>query len=290
MTLTRRHITIKFELGQGSFGADGNDTFEVSGLRATASIEKTGGVDMTWLSLRVFGLPLEVMNKLTLLGKPLVDGRHNKITVSAGDDESGLAVVFVGTISEAWVDPRNAPQVAFIVSAFSGLIDALKPVPPVSYKGSVDAALVVSGIAQQAGYRMENSGVSVQTTDPYLTGTTLQQLQKIARTGNFNCVIDNDAIAIWPIDGSRDGEELLFSPDTGLVGYPMRTENGVELTALFNPSVVFGSVVTIESSLTPANGRWTVFRVVHDLEAETPNGKWFTTLECSKLGQEVAIG
>lgn len=290
MAFSKRHISVKFELGQGSFGSAGADTFEVSGLRTICSIEKTGGVDMTWLSMRIFGLPLDVMNKLTLLGKPLVDGRHNKVTVSAGDDDSGLAVVFIGTISEAWVDARNAPEVGFIVSAFSGLIDALKPVPPVSYRGTVDAALVVSSIALQSGYAFENSGVSVQIADPYLTGTALEQLQKIARAGDFNCILDNDTIAIWPKDGARNGEELVFSPDAGMIGYPMRTENGVEIRSLFNPSVVFGATITVESSLIPANGRWTVFRVAHDLEAETPNGKWFTTLECSILGQEVAIG
>lgn len=283
-------MSISFTLGQGSFGEGGNDTFEISGVRASALIEKAGGVSMNNLSLKVFGLPLDVMNKLTLLGKPLVDGRNNHVTVSAGDDDSGLAVVFTGTIAEAWVDARNAPQVAFIVTAFSGLLAALKPTPPVSFKGTVDAALVVSGIAQQAGYAFENSGVSVQIADPYLTGTAVQQLQTIARAGNFNCIIDNDTVAIWPANSSRNAENLKIAPDKGMIGYPMRTENGVELQTLFNPSVVFGAKVSIESSLTPAKGDWTVFRVAHDLEAETPNGKWFTTLECSILGQEVAVG
>jgi hypothetical protein len=290
MTFVKRHISLKVELGEGAFGEDGSNTFEISGIRASASIEKTGGVDMTWLSLRAFGLPLEVMNKLTLLGKPLVENRHNTITVSAGDDDSGLAVVFVGVISEAWIDPTNAPQVAFIVSAFSGLIEASKPVPPVSYKGTVDAALVVASIAQQTGLGFENSGVNVQIADPYLSGTSLQQLQKIARAGDFNCVIDDGTVAIWPMDGVRAGQELLISPDTGLIGYPMRTENGVELQLLFNPSVIFGAKIKVESSLTPANGQWTIFRVSHELEAETPQGKWFTTLECSTFGHEVAIG
>lgn len=290
MAFVRRRMTISFTLGQGSFGEDGSDTFEISGVRASAAIEKAGGVSMNNLSLKVYGLPLDVMNKLTLLGKPLVDGRNNRVTISAGDDESGQAVVFTGTIAEAWVDARNAPDVAFICTAFSGLLSALKPVPPVSFEGTVDAALVVSGIAQQMGYGFENSGVNVQIADPYLAGTALQQLQTIARAGNFNCILDDGTVAIWPADSSRQAENLKFSPETGMVGYPMRTENGIELQTLFNPSVAFGAKITVESELTPANGDWTVFRVAHDLEVETPNGKWFTTLECSIFGQEVAIG
>lgn len=288
MTFSKRHLSFKFELGEGSFGEDGSNTFEMSGVRASATIEKNGLVDNATANLKIYGLPLSVMNKLTLLGKPLIDGRHNTVTVSAGDDDSGASVVFVGTIQEAWVDGRNAPQVAFVVTAFSGIVPAMKPVPPVSYKGTVDVALVVSGIAQQAGYLFENSGVTAQIADPYLSGTALQQLQKITRAADVNCTIEPTApptIAIWPKDKARQSESLLISPETGLIGYPMRTENGIELQTLFNPSIVFGGLIEVQSSLTPANGSWSVFRVAHDLEAETPGGKWFTTLECNILGQ-----
>lgn len=290
MSLSRRYLTVKFQLGTGSFGDGQSDTIEISGLRASASIMKQGGVSMSKLDLRVFGMSLDVMNKLTILGKPLVDGRNNRVTVSAGDDESGMAVVFIGIIAEAWIDTRAAPAVSFVVSAFTGLIEALKPVPPTSFQGTVDAALVVSGIAQQAGYGFENSGVSVQVSNPYLAGTALSQLQTIARAGNFNCIIDSDIVAIWPANGTRNGLVPLLSPDTGLIGYPMRTENGIVLSTLFNPSIVFGGQVQVKSSITPANGAWTVFSVTHELESETVNGKWFTALECSILGQTVAIG
>lgn len=307
MTLVKRHVTVRFQLEPGkTFNSNGSDTIEVSGLRCSASINKEGGVSMARLDLRVFGLELDVMNKLTILGKPLVDGRHNVVTVLAGDDDAGMAVVFQGVIQEAWVDARAAPSVAFIVSAFTGIIEALKPVQPVTYKGTVDAALVVSGIAQQNGYAFENSGVSVQISNPYLAGTMLDQLQKIARAGNFNCVLDsgtpsgpssNDdqpktitpTIAIWPAGKERHGAIPKLAPPE-LVGYPMRTENGLSLQTLFNPSIVFGGAVQVESSIVPANGKWTVFRVSHDLESETVGGKWFTTLECSIFGQETAIG
>ncbi len=289
MSLVRRHITVRFQLGTGSFGETGSDTIEITGLRASASIVKAGGVSMSQLDLRVFGMSLDVMNKLTILGKPLVDGRNNKVTVMAGDEEAGMAVVFVGTISEAWIDTRNVPEVSFIVTAFTGIIDALTPIPATSFTGSVDVALVVSGLAQQGGYAFENSGVTAQIANPYLAGTMLDQLQQVARAGNFNCIIDDETIAIWPAGGARDALVPLLSPETGLIGYPMRTENGISLATLFNPSITFGAQVQVESALTPANGGWTVFSVTHDLESETVNGKWFTRMECSILGQAVAV-
>jgi hypothetical protein len=295
MAFVKRRITLQFQLGQGSFGEGGSDTIEVSGVRCSASMTKGGGVGLTELNLRVFGLNLDVMNKLTILGKPLVDGRHNTVVVSAGDEGGSLSVVFAGTIIEAWVDARNSPQVAFLVTAQDGALMALKPVIPVSFKGSVDAATVVSYIAQQAGMGFENGGVSVQLDNPYLPNTALEQLQSVARAGQFNCIIEtfdtgNGTVVIWPYDKPRPGRVPVISPETGLVGYPMRTQNGIQLQTLFNPAIIFGGQIQVKSELTPANGGWTVFRVSHDLEAETPGGKWFTTMECSLLGQEVPVG
>lgn len=266
---------------------------EVSGLRATVSIVKAGGVSQSKADCRIFGLSLSIMNKLTILGKPLVDGRNNRIIILAGDDKTGMSVVFEGIIAEAWVDARNTPQVAFIVSAFDGILEALKPVQPVSFDGTVDAATVVAQIAQQGGLSFTNEGVSVQISNPYLFGTTLSQLQDVARAGNFNCQIITDngvsRVVIWPAGKARGGSVPLLSADTGLVGFPMRTENGIELKILFNPGITFGGKVRVKSVLAPANGDWTVFRVAHDLESETAGGSWFTSLECSILGQSVPI-
>lgn len=299
MTIPTRVITLQFQLGQGSFGDSGNDTIEVSGVRISASLNQAGGRAMTELDLRVYGLPLDAMNKLTILGKPLVDGRHNTVIVSAGDEGGPLSVVFAGTIIEAWVDARNAPEVQLIVTAKDGALLALKPVVPVSFKGSVDVATIASYIAETANMAFQNDGVSAQADNPYYPNTGLEQLYSLAEHYNFNAIVESQGgdanansskIVIWPKDKPRPGSVPVISPATGMVGYPMRTQNGVEVTTLFNPAIVFGGDILIESDLTPANGRWTVFRIAHDLECQMPNGKWFTTMECNLFGQPLSIG
>jgi hypothetical protein len=76
-----------------------------------------------------------------------------------------------------------------------------------------------------------------------------------------------------------------------MVGYPTHTQAGISVTVLFNRSIVFGGRVRLESELVPAIGdTWTPYMVTHDLEAEMPGGKWFTSFECNLLGQEVYLG
>lgn len=284
MSFSRRHIDLTFRLGQGNFGDGGFNTVKLSGLRATATISKAGGVSMTGLNLSVYGMPLDLMNQLSTLGKPLVDGRNNTVTVEAGSDDTGMAVVFIGTIFQAWADLQNAPDGVFTVEAHTGLLDALRPLAPTSFNGAADAATILSGLAQQMGYSFENTGVSTQLSYPYFSGSGRDQAMACAEAGNFNILFDNTTLAIWPKGGARGGASVLISPDTGMVGYPTWTANGLVLTTLFNPSIAFGGTVQVDSSITPAKGQWTVFKVDHDLQSETPNGRWFTRLEATVLG------
>lgn len=302
MAFVTRRIDLKFQLGQGSFGEGGFDTIELKGLRVSVEISTTGDVSFSQCNLRVWGMPLDVMNKLTILGVPKTTGRRNVVTVSAGDDETGVSVVFIGTITEAWVNAQGSPEVSFVVAATAGYIYALKPVEPTSYRGTVDAATIVRGIATQmrpegataefgpTGLRVENSGVSVQISNPYLSGSAMNQLRQVSRAGNFNLIIENNVIAIWPAGKVRGQDVPLLSKKTGMIGYPDHTQAGIRIVSLYNPNLKFGVKVKVESDLTPANGFWSPYVVSHALESEMPGGKWFTTIECNVFGSEAGVG
>lgn len=294
MTFAKRFINLRFELGSGDFGADGFDAVDLTGLRVSASIQRTGGLSYSVANLQVYGASRNIMNHLTTLGQTWPDQRKNQVTVTAGDEESGASVAFSGQINEAYLDMAGAPDGVFIVTAFTGLLDALRPLPPSSFPGSAAASVIVSGLAQQMGYSFENSGVTTQLANPYFAGTGRQQLEAVARAGDFNFFVDDVAsppvLAIWPKEGSRGGEIPLIGPDTGLVGYPAYMQNALKFTCLYSPNIVFGGKVQIDSSLDPAKGVWQTYDIGHDLESETPDGKWFTNVKCLIFGSEAPLG
>lgn len=292
MTLVRRKIDLSFTLGTGSFGEGGADTVEITGLRTSATITKSGGVSMSQLELRVWGMPLDTMQKLTVLNKLAYEQeRSNSVTVRAGDDENGMGVVFTGTIKEAWADASNPPDVEFTVSAFTGGLDAVRPVAPTSYNGPVAVDVALSSIAAQMvpPRTLENSGVQTVLDSPYLPGTLRDQALAVARAARCDMLIDDNVIAIWPSGQARGGLSLDLSPETGLVGYPQFTQNGIALTALYTPSLVFGQKIKVTSALAAANGEWQVAAVQHSLDAEIPGGQWFTRVECGLLGAPAPV-
>jgi hypothetical protein len=278
-----RKLQFSFQLDSGQFSG-ANNTVTLDGHRATALITKAGLASMGGAEVTIYGMRDDQMAQLSTLGLIPSLIKRNTITIKAGDDVNGMSQVFQATIFQGWQDFSGAPDSCFRVTCFAGLIEAVTPIAASSYPGRVDAAQVMSDLAKTMNLKFENNGVSAILTNPYWPGTARQQVVKVAEAGNFNWVIDNGTLAIWPIGGSRAGSIPLISADTGLVGYPTFYSLGINVKTLFNPAIVYGSQVQVQSILKAASGTWIVKTLSYDLSADTPSGDWFQTMECSPIG------
>jgi hypothetical protein len=120
-------------------------------------------------------------------------------------------------------------------------------------------------------------------SNPYFPGTRLEQVRACAQSANIYYTVERGKLAIWPKKGFRAGDTIKIGPQTGMVGYPQFSGNGIVLTTLFNPDIALGGRVEVTSDLTVARGVWNVFKVVHALESETPGGQWFTQVSCFRM-------
>lgn len=292
-TLVQRVLTITFTLGSGTFAESGTDTVTVSGLRATATITRNGGLSPAHLSLKIYGMTLSVMNQLTQLGQPIAFVSNNYVAVEAGDAINGMSLVFAGQSLGTWIDASGAPDVALVCEANEGQYLLVAPANPTSYSGPVSVATVLQGIATQMGYTLENNGVNVTLANPYYPGTLTEQAFRVAIAANINLGLfaPSKTMAIWPKFRSRaTPSPPLVSADTGMKGYPIHTQFGISVETEFNPNIQAGQQITVQSVLTPANGLWATYAVTHDLASEMPDGPWFTKAECYAIGQPTPTG
>jgi len=275
MTFAKRLIQFQFKIGETG------ETIIVEDLRCSVDIQRLG-LGSARCDARIYGMSMSLMNTLTTNYQFYVEGYHNNVlTILAGDERSGMAVVFTGTIYWAWCDARQQPDVVFWVSAAPGQHAALKAVPPVSFNGYVDAAIVARGIAEQMQYSLSNNGVSAQIANPYYPGTPKAQIESLCQA--VDCLYEIDethkTIWIWPKGSAKSETTAEVSAYTGLIGYPAFTQSGIHFSSLYNPQIEFGMKIKMESGLTPANGEWLVLKMSHSLEADMPDGRWFTEVE-----------
>lgn len=275
---SQKLIRVQFDLANGQFEGGGN-TAMVEGLRVACQIVNVGNGSGT-AEIAIYGLPLKLMNQLSTVGAQAYQAYKNGISILAGDAETGLNVVWTGAIVYAYVDAQAMPQVAFRVSSAPGVFQAAKPVPPISIKGSADVSGIMSGLAKQMGFGFENAGVTTKLANPYYAGTAWTQALQIARDCNFTIGFDRGTMVIVPPGKSRQGDAVLVSPDTGMVGYPIFQQAYLIVTKLYDPAIKYQGLIKVKSDLTPACGTWLVNKIVYQLESMVPHGKWFQVMEC----------
>lgn len=284
MAFVKRRIDVTITLKEGDFGGGKGNTVTLTGYRVGVYVGHDGGDAQGVLQCQIYGLPLDMMNQLTVIGYLLMENQGNSISIGAGTDES-MTLVWQGIIQTAWADLTNQPDGVLNIIGYSAANIAVTPVNAISYKGSVDAKTIMKDLADKAGYTFENKqGASAILSNVYAPGTLLDQIKSVAKAARFAYNIDKGILAIWPKGGDRGGDMPLISSATGMVGYPTFSSQGMVVTMLYNDAIRLGGKVMIESELTPACGEWTVFNIIHSLESENPNGNgtWFTTIACTR--------
>jgi len=287
----KRRISLVFQLGEGRGefgepqpGRKPQDTITIEGLRCSVNVIHDG-LQFARADVQVWGMPLDLMNKLTVTQKFFFEQpSYNSMRIMAGD-ESSMAVCFSGGIMEAWADGRQQPDIMFHVTAATGLVEMVQVIPPTSYNGPVDVGTMVKHIADQLGYGFENSGVKAILNSPYKPGSPKSQVASICRDVDCEWTVDdvNNVIAIWPKKKHRRGEPTVISAKTGLIGYPAYTQGGLQFSTLYNPALDFAKTVRVSTPFTPANGLWKVSGLSHRLESNVPDGQWFTDVETSYI-------
>ena len=287
MSFVQRLIEVSVKLAgdpttnqPATFAESGTDTVTLSGSRTSVRIQNSGAPAGSTARVNVWGMTPSLMNQLATLGLVFNIVPRNTITIAAGDAGSKLATVFSGTITAGYGDYNAAPDVPFIFECNSGLADAVAPASPSSFTGAADVATIMSGFARQMNLGFENNGVTIQLSNPYFSGNVMTQMRACAEHANINAeIINGNVLAIWPKGGSRTGGSMpLVSKDTGMIGYPAYTQQGIIVRTLFNPQIAFGGMIQVQSALQKASGQWAVQKLDLALDSLVPHGQWMSTI------------
>lgn len=285
--MNKKRLKFIITLGTGKFGASDNNQITLEGYRAIADIDKAGGMMMGTLRARIYGVTQDDMNSITTLQWKPQETIPNTVEVYAinGNTET---LVFAGNIVNAWGDYQTMPEVYLRLQAQSAFINQLKPVPPRSFKGSIDVASVMGQIAKDLGYSFENNGVSVTLTDVYLPNTGLEQAKDLAHAANVDLYLDDKTLAITPANSPRGELIPEISAESGLIGYPTFDGIGVNFQTLFNPSITFGGRIKLTTDIKQAKGEWIVTSIGYRLESEKPGGVWLANVRGNANGLAIS--
>ena len=301
----KKCIDVVFNIVQGGFDGSDNETITLTGYRVGCQIQNAGLETGVICALRIEGMKLDLMNRLSAVQSSVISQSLNTVTVKAGNDGEVLPVIFSGGIIEGFADFSASPNVAFVVTAMSTAQASSRRVSFTSFKGAVSVETAMKTIAAKVGLGFVNKGVTSTLPSAYYAGSALSQMQHCADAARINYNIAMNQLVIWPKDILSDATGAIdISSEKGLIGYPNYSQGGVSLQCLFNSTIGLFSTIKLTSQYSPAawvnnngqllsqpgyaavyppsNGLWVVQRVQHDIQTEVPGGPWLTTLEAAR--------
>ena len=273
----KRRLQVRLTLAKGSFGSGNTVVIDNHAMRV--SVEKLGPPDFAKASVEIFGMNLDDIEQLTSLSFHPFKLTRNYINIFAGDDESGLSQIFAGSITAANGDLSGCPEHKLKIDAEVGFWGRVTAQGPNVINGTQAAASFIETQATKAGMTFSNEGVSDALKNCVFSGSPVEQARQAAKQIGADLLIDDDEMILLPRQGNRKGNAVLLNKESGLLGYPAITSNGIECKSIFNPAFRFAGLFVLESIVPKASGTWRVIKLTHKLSANDPSdGSWESSI------------
>ncbi|SET17404.1 phage protein [Thorsellia anophelis] len=105
---------------------------------------------------------------------------------------------------------------------------------------------------------------------------TRKVLNDLANDQNANWFIEDGELNFLPYDQVMNKSIPLLSEQTGLIGSPEQTDQGLEIDCLLNPDLSIGSLILLESIIEYFNGEYKVVHLSH--KGDILGDDWLTHL------------
>jgi len=280
----KRRLRVEVVLGEGTFDGKHN-TRILEGLETAVSIEKPGLPDKAKATVRIANMAYDDMAQLTMLAFKPMKLQKNLIRVFAGEEDRELSLAFAGEIVSSWADFSRFPTVTMHMEAQAGGYAALMAKGPVAATGEVPAEKLLQQFATEMGYAFALEGVTASVRDAVFSGSPLEKAQAVADQIGAQLLVDDNKLVLMRHDTVRQGNAVLLTPETGMLGYPSFTNEGISLSCLYNPNLELGGAVQVQSIVPGATGAWKITKLNHDLLANSvAPGPWVSSIEATPYG------
>jgi len=239
--LWQRHIAV-------TIGTRGGEAVKFDGLRIIFQVEKTSESTANTAKISVYNLSGK--------GRALVEKEKAIVILEVGYGDS-IEQLFYGDVTRAYIS-RQGPDWVTTMECGDGS-QALRSVHiDKSYAPGTDLKQVIRDVAQSIvdkGEVVMGSLLGIESDKAQggisLSGRSKTILDELTAKQGLEWSVQDNVLQILPKNQDSGLQAVLLTPETGLVGSPVKREVegglGVEFKALIQPRLVPGRLVRIES-------------------------------------------
>lgn len=255
-------------------------------LRVAFNVDKTISGSANPFELKVWNLNSNHRNSI---GKEL-----EEIQIEAGyvppEGGGNLSVIAKGFIRDVQHD-REGPDIITTVSCGDGDKAHRKAVISKTHPSNTSVPDVVKSIFDKMKEHGVDKGEWKFPEDvrsfkrPFsMCGGCVRELNNLGRGNKFYWSIQNGVLEIIPTDGHLAGE-VLISAETGMIGTPSITDNGVKVKCFLNPAIRPNRIVQVQSQILEMNSQDDRYRVSElNFSGDNMQGDFTASLHGEAIG------
>lgn len=232
--------------------------------------------------VQVHGVPLAAMNNIARLWQLPMQIQTQDVLAIDIFNNSNYVPFFSGVVSWAGVNGGALPDVTLDIEANAAYGLSQTTPAPYSATGTQTLQNVLQGILQGSQFALDYapSMPALTVTNPRYSGSTMDQIAACLRAFPqvaYNVVLSR--LRVYPANQPLGADPILISPATGMRNAPVYSSSAVTLETLFDPRLVPGQAIQIDSEFVLAGGaQWIAMVLNHTLEPNKPKGVWTTSL------------
>lgn len=258
--------------------------------------------------VRIYNLAKSTANQIR--------NEFTQLIIQAGY-EGNFGLIFIGSIKQyrlgridqkdSYVDITAADgDQAYNFATISKSLEAAAASPTGVAKVLVDA-MSRFDVSATPGYE-PNYVNNAPVRGRVFYGMARDELRQFANDQQCSWSIQDGKLVLIPLTSYIPGQVPLLSPQTGLIGLPEQTQNGISIRVLLNPAIKIGQTVKLQSTInlyrygldvqslaqndflsqaikTNADGLYYVMAADHS--GDTRGNAWYTDLTCLSVDATV---
>jgi hypothetical protein len=174
----------------------------------------------------------------------------SRVILSAGYQTGNYGVIFDGEIIQA-VAGRESPVDTYIDIVAGEGYQANQAVTNQTIAAGATGLTVAQAMADTMGKSLKPYDYNPDVKLPRgqaLYGMSRDVLHYYAAAAGSSYYYDKGFLVWVPLQGHKPGEAVVLNADTGLVGWPQQTQEGVTLRCLLNPLLDVGATMKIDNA------------------------------------------
>ncbi len=192
------------------------------------------------------------------------------VTIKAGRQSYGTSLIYIGNIAYARVS--QPPDIGLTLKCLTGNF-AKGNIFSLSFPQGTPVDVIAAQFAQQAGLSLTFQAPNKNVANYAYSGALTQQVQSIqALDARYAAFIDDQTLVVKDGLVPLTGVLTILSAETGMIGIPEFTEQGIKVKFLLDNRTTLGGALQIKSQLYPAaNGTYVIYKLSFEIATrDTP--------------------